>query len=136
MSFKGYEDELLNLIFNPFDWDKNSYKFTREEKDMNPYSIKDNKEKQTVTIVHNVVGINKEDLELVKKVENGRTYIVIKGQTTDSITGKVYSINSRFRIDESQLNLSKAKSSAKNGLLYITIPYKKEKRQETKLEIQ
>ena len=119
---------LMNLIFNPFDWDKGFYNFNRDEKDMHPYSIV-NRENE-ITIIHNVLGINKEDLKLSKKVENHNTFIVIEGKTKDDITGKEYSINSRFSIDDSQLDMSKAKSTTKNGLLYITIPYNKAKEEE------
>lgn len=119
---------LMNLVFNPFDWDRNFYNFNRDEKDMHPYSIvnKDNE----IIIIHNVLGINKENLKLSKKIENHNTFIVIEGKTKDNITGKEYSINSRFSIDDSQLNMSKAESTTKNGLLYITIPYSKAKEEE------
>lgn len=119
---------LMNLIFNPFDWDKGFYNFSRDEKDMHPYSIINGENE--ITIIHNVLGINKEDLKLSKKVENHNTFIVIEGKTKDDITGKEYSINSRFSIDDSQLDMSKAESTTKNGLLYITIPYNKAKEEE------
>ena len=117
-------DLMLWDLFDPFDFDKKFYNFNREEKDMHPYSIL-NKEDATI-LTHNVLGLNKEDIQLSKKKENGIAYIVITGKTTDEITGKTYSINSRFSVDENKVDLSKVSSTMKNGLLYITIPYKKE----------
>lgn len=123
-----FDNELIDFLFEPFDWDKKSYKFNREEKDMHPYSIIQN-DRETI-ITHNVLGINKEDLKLTRKNENGDSYIVIEGKTKDEITNKEYSVSSRFALDESQLNLSGIKSSVKNGLLYIIIPNKKLKKEE------
>lgn len=129
-----FDSELIDFLFEPFDWDKKSYKFNREEKDMHPYSIiKNNKE---TIITHNVLGINKEDLKLTRKNENGDSYIVIEGKTKDELTNKEYSVSSRFALDESQLDLSGIKSNIKNGLLYIIIPNKKNKKlKEEQIEI-
>ena len=96
-------------LFNPFDWDKDFYKFNRMEKDMNPYSV-----------------YNKEDLKISTKTENHTSFIVIEGKSKDEITGKEYSINSRFSIDKSKMDIENSKCSMKNGLLYIEIPYKVE----------
>lgn len=130
-----FDSELIDFLFEPFDWDKKSYKFNREEKDMHPYSIIKN-DKETI-ITHNVLGINKEDLKLTRKNENGDSYIVIEGKTKDELTNKEYSVSSRFALDESQLDLSGIKSSIKNGLLYIIIPNKKDKKlkKEEQIEI-
>lgn len=130
-----FDSELIDFLFEPFDWDKKSYKFNREEKDMHPYSIIKN-DKETI-ITHNVLGINKEDLKLTRKNENGDSYIVIEGKTKDELTNKEYSVSSRFALDESQLDLSGIKSSVKNGLLYIVIPNKKNKKlkKEEQIEI-
>lgn len=130
-----FDSELIDFLFEPFDWDKKSYKFNREEKDMHPYSIIKN-DKETI-ITHNVLGINKEDLKLTRKNENGDSYIVIEGKTKDELTNKEYSVSSRFALDESQLDLSGIKSSIKNGLLYIIIPNKEDKKlkKEEQIEI-
>lgn len=122
-------DLMLMDLFNPFNFDKEFYKFTRDEKDMHPYSIVSGKDK--ITMVHNVLGLDKKDVKINKKVENGVTLIEISGTTEDELTGKKYSINSRFSIDDNQVDLSKATSSMKNGLLYISLPLKK---QEKKLD--
>lgn len=116
----------IELLFNdiPFDWDKKSYAFNRDEKDMHPYSIVNRKD--SMVIVHNVLGINKEDLKISMPVENGKYFITIEGKTKDAI-GKVYSVNSRFAIDPTQLDLTKEITArVSNGLLYITIALKKE----------
>ena len=78
-------------LFNPFDWDKDFYRFNRMEKDMNPYSVY-NKE-GGIVLTHNVLGINKEDLKISTKTENHTSFIVIEGKSKDEITEKEYSIN-------------------------------------------
>lgn len=111
-------------IFNPFDFDRDFYKFNRIEKDMNPYSIKQTDE--GIILIHNVLGINKEDLKISTKRENHTNLIIIEGKTKDEITGREYSINSRFSVDDN-VDLKSAKPSMKNGLLYISIKYKEAK---------
>ena len=111
----------LDDIFN---WDKQSYRFNREEKDMHPYSI--NYGEKEILITHNILGINKEDLKINRENKDNKTFISISGKTKDNITGKEYSVNSRFVLDENELQLDKTQATAKNGLLYITIPVKKE----------
>lgn len=127
-------DILIDAIF-PLDWDKKNYKFNREEKDMHPYSIK-NEEKQTI-ITHNILGIDKKDLKITNESENGKTFISIKGKTKDVITGKEYSIDSRFSLNVDEVDLSGIKATAKNGLLYIVIPTKKKelKKESKNIEI-
>ena len=127
-------DEDFNILIDslfPFDWDKKNYKFNREEKDMHPYSLKTTDKE--VIITHNILGIDKQDLKITRESENGITFILITGKTKDTITGKEYSINSRFNIDINKLDLSGIKATTKNGLLYITIPTnKKELKKESK----
>ncbi len=120
-----FDNDLIDLFFtNPLDWDKNSYKFNREEKDMHPYSILTQKDK--VIITHNILGINKSDIKLSLNTENKVTYIQIEGNTKDALTNKTYSISSRFNLDVNELDLTKVSSKAENGLLYIIIPKKVE----------
>lgn len=123
----------FNELLDAFDWDKKNYRFNRDEKDMHPYSVKNTKDSSI--IIHNVLGINKEDIKLTLLKENGNTYISIEGKSKDEITGKDYSISSRFAIDATQLNLRKITSTMKNGLLYITIPFKKVENSAEKIEI-
>ena len=117
--------DLLIDTFFPLDWDKKAYSFNREEKDMHPYSCSQN-EKATI-ITHNIVGIDKEDLKISTEYVNGVAQIII--------TGKEYSINSKFTVDENKLDLSKIKATAKNGLLYITIPNKTKKEEKITKDI-
>ena len=125
----------LDNLFNSFDWDRKNYKFNRDEKDMHPYSVINNK-KETI-IVHNVLGVDKKDLKISLNKENGNTYILIEGKSVDSLTQKEYSISSRFAIDTTQLDIKRITSTMKNGLLYITIPLKPEEKSENiKIEIQ
>ncbi len=111
-------------LFDLLDWDKDFYNFNREEKDMHPYSVQNDKNGNFI-IVHNVLGLNKEDIKLTKENNNGEVTIVITGSTKDDITGKTYSINSKFNLDDKLLDLSNIKANVKNGLLYIIIPSKK-----------
>ena len=123
--------DLFDTILNPLNWDKDFYTFNRDEKDMHPYSVH-NDENGNFIIVHNILGINKEDIKLTKETENGNTYLLLTGSTKDSVTGKTYSINSRFALDDKQLNLSSIKANAKNGLLYVVISAKKLETKKTK----
>ena len=116
----------LLLLNDLFDFDRNFYNFVRAEKDMNPYTII-NKDKQTI-LVHNVTGINKEDLKVTMKTENGEKTLYITGQTMDEITGSNYAINSRFRVKAQAIK--SVESECKNGLLYVTITYKEPKEEE------
>ena len=75
-------------LFNSFDWDKKSYKFNRDEKDMHPYSIINNK-KETI-IVHNVLGKDKKDLKISLKKESGNTYILIEGKSMKEVSRFVF----------------------------------------------
>ena len=117
-------DDFLNLFIDPLTCDKDSYKFNREEKDMRPYSVTNTK-KDTI-IVHNVLGIDKKDLKLTMKSSKEGIFLLLEGKTKDSLTGKEYSINSTFQLDDAQLNLTKITSKMENGLLYIIIPNKEE----------
>ena len=103
---------------------------------MAPYSVHNRKDE--VIVVHNVLGINKEDLKIATKVENHNNYITIIGKTVDAITGKEYSINSTFTFDDAKVDINTAKCSMNNGLLYIEMKYKKEevKKKESFLKIQ
>lgn len=110
-----------DLFFsNLFDWDRDFYNFMRPEKDMTPYSII--KQKDKTVLVHNIVGINKDDLKITVKSENGEKYICINGSTQDEITGQKYEVNSRFSVKAQ--DIKNIESTMKNGLLYIEISYK------------
>ena len=111
-------------LFNPFDWDKDFYKFNRMEKDMNPYSVY-NKEGPTAP-PHTVLALPPAASTISTKTENHTSFIVIEGKSKDENTGKEYSINYRFSIDKSKMDIENSKCSMKNGLLYIEIPYKVE----------
>ena len=135
MSNKDLDIFIDSLFPTLFDWDRKNYKFNRDEKDMHPYSIKNGD--REVLITHNILGIDKKDLKITNESENGTAFILIKGKTKDTITGKEYSVDSRFALDNTQLELSEIKATAKNGLLYITIPTKKKeiKKESKNIEI-
>ena len=127
-------EPLFDVFDNLFDFDRHFYFFNRDEKDMHPYDI--TRKKDALVMTHNVCGMNKEDLKLSIKTENLKNYIVIEGTSKDEITGKTYSINSRFSYDPNEVDVSKATSEMRNGLLYITIPYLvKQKIDESSIQI-
>jgi HSP20 family molecular chaperone IbpA len=113
---------LFDAFDDLFDFDRHFYFFNRDEKDMHPYDVI--RKKDALILTHNVLGLNKEDIKLTVKSENLKSYIVISGSSKDEVTGKCYSINSRFSYDPNEIDVTKATSEMKNGLLYITIPYK------------
>lgn len=109
----------LFFLDDLFDFDRKFYNFVRPEKDMTPYTVV-NKENKTI-LIHNVVGINKEDLKITTKTENGEKILYISGQTKDSVSGNEYSVNSRFKVKAQAIK--KIDCECKNGLLYVTISY-------------
>lgn len=119
-----FDKDAFSIFLEPITWDLDSYAFNRDEKDMRPYSVQDKKD-QTI-IVHNILGIEKQDLKVTRELKNNTVFLLIEGKTKDNITGKDYSIKSQLQLDDSYLDVSKISCDMKNGLLYITIP-KKEK---------
>ena len=90
-----------------------------------------NKENQTI-LIHNVVGINKEDLKISIKTENGEKILYIAGQTKDKVSGSNYEINSRFKIKAQSIRNIECECA--NGLLYVTISYDKPEEEEIKIK--
>lgn len=121
----------IDLLFDDLGWDKSFYSFLRSEKDQTPYSVI-KKSEDDMILVHNVLGVNKEDLEVKLRSEDGQRILYITGQTVDNITDKKYSINSRFVIKNGN-KIKSVTSEARNGLLYITINFEAEP--EEKIEI-
>ena len=113
---------VFGMFDDLFDFDRHFYFFNRDEKDMHPYDVV--RTENSLVLTHNILGINKEDLKVNVKTENKVHYIVISGTSKDKITGKTYSVNSRLAYDPKEVDVSKAESEVKNGILYITIPYK------------
>jgi len=134
-------DKMVDGLFNIdpwtdlFDFDRHFYFFNRDEKDMHPYDVV--RKDDSIVITHNVLGIEKEDLKVNIKTENLKYFLVISGTSKDKVTGKTYSINSRFQYSPDEIDMSKATSELKNGILYITIPYRaKEHIDETSIQIE
>ena len=115
---------MLDLFDSLFDFDRKYYTFRRSEKDMAPYSIIKQKEKGKTILVHNILGINKDDLSVTVKTENGHKILYISGETKDEVTEQSYSVNSRFTLGNVD-NIDNITSECKNGLLYIHL-FKKE----------
>lgn len=124
---------LFDAFDDLFDFDRDFYRFNRDEKDMHPYDII-NKENEII-ITHNVLGIAKEDLNISVKTIKNKNYIVISGTTKDKITDKSYTINSRFEYNPNEIDISKATSELINGILYITIPYQNKDIQNKDIQI-
>ncbi len=113
---------LTDFLFNPFFWDRDVYKFNRLEKDMNPYSV--HKEENGITLVHNVVGLSKDDLKIKVEENNGKSKLVISGDSKNEKTNSNYSVHSEFMLDSNK-KIKDITSKLENGLLYITIEYEK-----------
>lgn len=126
-------------IFSPFLWDKDVYQFNRLEKDMKPYSVHSDAEGNEVTLVHNVVGIDKKDLSAKVIEENGTSKLVISGETEPGLDNpkSKYSIHSEFILDGNK-KIKDISSKLENGLLYVVIKYEKPEITEsvTTIEIQ
>lgn len=122
---------MLDLLFNPFAWNKEVYQFNRLEKDMKPYSV--HKNDNGVTLVHNVVGVDKKDLSVKLIEENGMSKLVIEGETEPSLDSpkSKYSIHSEFILDNNK-KIEDISSKLENGLLYITIKYEEPKEESIK----
>lgn len=117
---------MLDLLFNPFAWNKEVYQFNRLEKDMKPYSV--HKNDNGVTLVHNVIGVDKKDLSVRLIEENGMSKLVIEGETEPSLDSpkSKYSVHSEFILDNNK-KIEDISSKLENGLLYITINYEEPK---------
>lgn len=117
---------MLNLLFNPLAWDKEVYQFNRLEKDMRPYSV--HKDENGVTLVHNVVGVDKKDLSVKLIEENGISKLIIEGETEPTLDSpkSKYSVHSEFILDNNK-KIEDISSKLENGLLYITIKYEEPK---------
>jgi HSP20 family molecular chaperone IbpA len=117
-------------MFFDFEFDRPFYRFSREFlKDMNPYEIirKDN----SSIIVHNIVGIPKEDIHIDLKKENKVDYLVISGETKNEVTNRTYSISSRFRVDSDEIK--DIDWEVKDGLLYVEVHFKESQKPDIKI---
>lgn len=93
---------------------------------MKPYSV--HKNDNGVTLVHNVVGVDKKDLSVRLIEENGMSKLVIEGETEPSLDSpkSKYSVHSEFILDNNK-KIEDISSKLENGLLYITINYEEPK---------
>ncbi len=121
----------IDLLFDDLGWDKSFYSFFRSEKDQTPYSIV-RKSEDEIVLVHNVLGVNKEDLEVRLKSENGQRVLYVTGQTVDEKTKQKYNVNSRFVIKNGN-RIRNVESESKNGLLYVTIQFEPEPEETIKI---
>jgi HSP20 family molecular chaperone IbpA len=117
----------LFLDFDLF-FDRPFYRFQRELKDMYPYEVvkKDNQ----VILVHNVVGLGKNDINIKLERDERYDYLVISGEKKNEITNKIDKVDSRFKINLKQLDKDGIEWKVEDGLLYIYITYQKPKQPE------
>lgn len=109
------------LFYEDFftDFDKDFYKF-KSLQDMNPYRVKN--EQDHTTIIQKAVGINEKDMKVDISTDRGISYLSIKGETKDPITGELYQISSRFSVDADDIKNIVWK--LENGICYIHLYYK------------
>ncbi|HQD92969.1 MAG TPA: Hsp20 family protein [Bacilli bacterium] len=114
------------------DFDKEFYRFTRNLKDMYPYEIvrKDNR----ATIIHNVVGLSKDDIKISLEREGKIDYLVISGEKKNEITDKIYKVDSRFTINVDEITEEGIEWEVKDGLLYVYITFKKPEKPSIKIK--
>ena len=114
------------------DFDKEFYRFTRNLKDMYPYEIvrKDNR----ATIIHNVVGLSKDDIKISLEREGKIDYLVISGEKKNEITNKIYKVDSRFTINVDEITEEGIEWEVKDGLLYVYITFKKPEKPSIKIK--
>lgn len=119
------------MLFD-LDFDKEFYRFTRNLKDMYPYEIvkKDNR----ATVIHNVVGLSKDDIKISLEKEGKIDYLVISGEKKNEITDKIYKVDSRFAINIDEIAEEGIEWEVKDGLLYVYITFKKPEKPSIKIK--
>jgi len=113
------------------DFDRDFYRFSRNLKDMYPYEIirKDNQ----AIVIHNVVGLSKDDIKISLKREGKIDYLVISGEKKNEITDKIYKVDSRFTINIDDVGKEGIEWEVKDGLLYVYITFKEPETPEVRI---
>lgn len=107
-----------------FDFDRDFYRFTRNLKDMYPYEIIRRNNDNEVIVVHNVVGLSKDDIKISVDRDNEYDYLVIAGERKNEVTDKIYKVDSRFIINLDDIDSNGVEYKVEDGLLYIYIKFK------------
>lgn len=123
MLFDDFYDDL-------FAWDKPSYSFSRNVGDMYPYKLVNKDDR--VLLVHNIVGINPDDIKVEEQEEDGRHFLVISGVTHSNVLNYDYKVNSKFEFKPEAFDHITYKTA--NGLLEISL-FKKAPKKNDKLLI-
>ncbi len=112
-------------------FDRPFYRFQRELKDIYPYEVvrKDNQ----IILVHNVVGLGRNDINIKLERDERYDYLVISGEKKNDITNKIDKVDSRFKINLKQLDKDGIEWKVEDGLLYIYITYQKPKQLEVNI---
>ena len=120
-------------MFLDFDlfFDRPFYRFQRDLKDIYPYEVvrKDNQ----IILVHNVVGLGRNDINIKLERDERYDYLVISGEKKNDITNKIDKVDSRFKINLKQLDKDGIEWKVEDGLLYIYITYQKPKQPEVNI---
>jgi HSP20 family molecular chaperone IbpA len=106
-----------------FDFDRDFYRFTRNLKDMYPYEIIRRDNDNEVIVVHNVVGLSKDDIKISVDRDNEYDYLVIAGERKNEVTDKIYKVDSRFIVNLDDISENGIEYEVKDGLLYIYINF-------------
>ena len=107
-----------------FDFDRDFYRFTRNLKDMYPYEIIRRDNDNEAIVVHNVVGLSKDDIKISVDRDNEYDYLVIAGERKNEVTDKIYKVDSRFIINLDDIDSNGVEYKVEDGLLYIYIKFK------------
>ena len=119
------------LFYFDLYFDRPFYRFQRDLKDIYPYEVvrKDNQ----VIIVHNVVGLSRDDINIKLERDDRCDYLVISGEKKNEITNKIDKVDSRFKINLKQLDKDGIEWKVEDGLLYIYITYQEPKQPEVNI---
>ena len=96
----------------------------RNLKDMYPYEIIRRDNDNEVIVVHNVVGLSKDDIKISVDRDNEYDYLVIAGERKNEVTDKIYKVDSRFIINLDDIDSNGVEYKVEDGLLYIYIKFK------------
>ena len=123
------------MLGNLFDvlFDSDFYSFNRMVRDKRPYQIIN--EKGFSTIIHNIVGIDAEDVKIdIVPIDERHSYLSIKGETKEDLLEKeFYNVKSRFTIRHGDID--KITKKVKNGILYLTVKWKTQEKPKLQIQI-
>jgi HSP20 family molecular chaperone IbpA len=116
----------MNLKFFDVLFDSDFYSFSRLVKDGKPYKVLEDKDK--TILIHNVVGLGGEDIEIdIETIDDRQSYLIISGEKKDEdILEEKYNVKSRFIIKHNDID--HIEKYIKNGILKLEIYWKKQEK--------